>query len=284
MSVSYLPWLILALILGTAGISALTTCLASLIVNIRYRQLGKAAFLAQTPITFLVLRTLASSFLGAAYALLTFCPCAGHGLRPKPRHAPSQPPVVCIHGLYQNRRAWFFYQRWLRRAGFSNLYTWSYPSFGQDFDALSRALHRDLQELAQNSPERRIILIGHSLGGLLIKSVLTDPEAAEGIGLVVTLGTPHQGSVLAGLAVGRLGRSLQFKASLVTSLARLSQPSGPAKVSIYPPLDNMVAPISGLRPVESGWQEIQTPPLGHISLLLHRQTARRVAMLAAESG
>ena len=54
-----------------------------------------------------------------------------------------------------------------------------------------------------------MVLIGHSLGGLLIKSVLNHPDLADHIGLVITLATPHQGSVLAGLAMGRLGRSLK---------------------------------------------------------------------------
>lgn len=266
---------VLTLIL--AGAIALLSCMAAVLANIRYGQLPAAVSQSGIPVVPLVLRTLFSSFLGSIYALCTnFFHFPQQGLRLESESGPSRQIIVLIHGLYHNRKAWGLYSRWLRKTGFSPIYTWSYFSFGRDYNMLSQALLRDLHHLATTYPEGRIVLIGHSLGGLLIKSALTDPVASERIGLIITLGTPHQGSVLAQVALGRLGRSLQFGSEFVHSLAQDKANPNTAKVSIYPPLDNMVAPIQGLRPIESGWTEILTSPVGHISLLFHRPTARRV--------
>jgi pimeloyl-ACP methyl ester carboxylesterase len=270
------------LILILAGSIALLSCMAAVLVNVRLRQLPTAVSQAGIPAVSLVLRTLFSSFLGSIYALLTSVfNFPQQGLHPESESGPDRQIIVLIHGLYHNRKAWILYSRWLRKAGFHNIYTWSYFSFGRDFKTLSQDLIQDLHHLANTHPEGRIVLIGHSLGGLLIKSVLTDPVASERIGLVITLGTPHQGTVLAQLALGRLGQSLQFGSEFVHSLAEDNANPSINKVSIYPPLDTMVAPIQGLRPIESGWTEILTPPVAHISLLFHRPTARRIKELIA---
>lgn len=273
--------LISALFLILGALIPLAGCLASAAINIRYGQLRLAASRAGKSYIFLILRTMVSSFPGFIFSFVTSLLPAGHGLHSTPGSHPDQRLIVCIHGLYHNRRAWFFYRRWLRQAGFSNFFTWSYPSFGPDFHALSRDLTRDLRRLAQTHPQGTIVLIGHSMGGLLIKSTLHHPDISERIGLVVSLATPHQGSVLAGLALGKLGRSLQYGSDLVCSQAQPDSRLGPVKVNIHSPLDNMVAPASALQPLEAGWKEILTPPLGHVSLLFHRPTARLVGKLIA---
>jgi len=285
-SMSFMLLIQLVALLGVvtlilAGAIALLSCMAAVLVNICFGQLPAAVSLSGIPVVSLVLRTLFSSFLGSTYALCTsFFHFPQQGLRLESESGPARQVIVLIHGLYHNRKAWWLYSRWLRKAR-SPIYTWSYFSFGRDYNMLSQALIRDLHYLATIHPEGRIVLIGHSLGGLLIKSALTDPVAAERIGLIITLGTPHQGSVLARLALARLGQNLQFGSEFVHSLAEDRANPNTAKVSIYPPLDNMVAPIQGLRPIESGWTEIVIPPVGHISLLFHRPTARRVKELIA---
>ena len=268
---------VLVLLLG--ALISLAGCLVSVAINIRYGQMRKAVSRAGISSSSLILRTMASSLLGFFFSLLTCILPSGHGLHPAPgsgSHLTPQRSIVCIHGLYHNRRAWFFYRRWLRKAGFSTIYTWSYPSFGRDFQSLSKNLTRDLRQLAQFQPEHKMVLIGHSLGGLLIKSALKHTDLAERIELVVSLATPHQGSLLAGLALGGLGRSLKFGTICIRSLSTPDPQPGPVKVNIHAPLDNMVAPVSALQPLEGGWQEILTPPLGHVSLLFHRPTARLV--------
>ena len=55
------------------------------------------------------------------------------------------------------------------------------------------------------------------------------------------------------------------------------------KVNIHAPLDNMVAPVSALQPVEAGWQEILTPPMGHVSILFHRPTAKLAGKIIASN-
>ncbi|WP_394172607.1 lipase family alpha/beta hydrolase [Thalassotalea litorea] len=85
----------------------------------------------------------------------------------------------------------------------------SYPSTSSDKEVLFDAL----QESVGQGP---VIMVGHSLGGLVIRDFLKHRKIApDTVPLVITLGTPHQGATiaedLAKLNIqGMLGSSPQF--------------------------------------------------------------------------
>nr|WP_171022259.1 triacylglycerol lipase [Thalassotalea litorea] len=85
----------------------------------------------------------------------------------------------------------------------------SYPSTSSDKAAL-------FDVLAESVGEGPVVMVGHSLGGLVIKDFLEHRKVSEvKVPLVITLGTPHQGATiaedLAKLNIqGMLGSSPQF--------------------------------------------------------------------------
>ena len=166
----------------------------------------------------------------------------------------ASPWVVLVHGVYHNRSAWLFFARWLRLAGYRNVGTWSYWSWGTDFWALSRELAADLRRLHRESGYG-VVCIGHSMGGLLLRAALSElactQEETEVAKAVITLGAPHQGSRLAGMGSGRLARSLAFRGRLITALEAQEQQCRPRLTrvaAVVSPADNMVVPYTGLLP------------------------------------
>lgn len=116
--------------------------------------------------------------------------------------------IVLLHGLFMNRLIMAPMALRLEKIGWEvdNL---SYPSTSSD----KQALFDTLQEAVGAGP---VIMVGHSLGGLVIRDFLNhrDINAAQ-VPLVITLGTPHQGATiaedLAKLKIqGMLGSSPQF--------------------------------------------------------------------------
>jgi pimeloyl-ACP methyl ester carboxylesterase len=202
--------------------------------------------------------------------------------RPKPCAATGLSPVILIHGLYHNASAWFFYRHRLRHAGFQDVRIYSYASFFRTFESIVEGLVRAVQQAAQDAPEGRVLLVGHSLGGLVIRSACAHPSMQGKVAGVITMGTPHQGSTLAGLiALGGLGRGLRPGGAVLDYLRGLPACVGPA-LSIYSPTDSMVLPLSGLlleeRERDSGWEERCVPPVSHVGMLYDR----RVFELGAE--
>ncbi|WP_075356483.1 triacylglycerol lipase, partial [Desulfovibrio sp. DV] len=176
--------------------------------------------------------------------------------------------VVCLHGLYHNPAAFLALRPALVRAGFTQVLVPGYASHGTDFETEAR---RIAAALGRSIPaEAPLCFLGHSLGGLMARHLAAQPEFSRRTLAVVTLGTPHQGSALARLAVGRLGRSLVPGSPVLARIAALADPSGATLAALVSPVDNLVVPDGGLDPARPGWQVVATAPVAHVAMLYHR--------------
>ncbi len=271
-------------------------CIALAVAVVSYLLFFRAARrdAAPAPPAALVLRGMAYSVAGVLLALAFYPlgPWFRRRCRPRPfapsPNAPSRgpvpalppvlppilPPVLLVHGLYHNVTAWTLYRRWLRAAGFTRVYCHGYSSWRTDFGLLVDELDEAVRDLLAAHPGERPLLMGHSLGGLLIRGWLADAANQHLVAGAVTLGTPHQGSSLARLGAGRLARSLAFRGALIRGLEATEAPAGVPCVALYSPIDNMVVPQEGLHVTTPGWTLRASPAVSHIWMLWDRDTAR----------
>jgi len=99
--------------------------------------------------------------------------------------------VVCVHGLYMNGLEMGLLRLRLQRCGYQTR-RFIYRSWREDL-----AVHAvRLNQFLQGIDAAVLHLVGHSLGGLVIQRMLVD-FPAQRPGRVVTLGTPHLGSIVA---------------------------------------------------------------------------------------
>jgi len=114
---------------------------------------------------------------------------------------PPRETAVLVHGLWHSGGALALWARRLRRAGFE-VRTFSYPSRHGGFRSASDRLDRFLGTI----PTPVIHLVGHSLGGIVIRAMFHfHPHQRPG--RIVTTASPHQGSSAAvALVRHRVGR------------------------------------------------------------------------------
>lgn len=189
------------------------------------------------------------------------------------------PPLLLIHGLYHNPSAWLLFRRRLARDGLADSHVYGYNTFTRMYPELVEEAARKAAALLAERPGRRLVIVGHSLGGLVARGVAARPEFRDRIQAVVTLGAPHGGSILANAAPDRLARSLRPTSDLFDLLRSLPEPDAP-RIALYAPLDNMVFPSSLLAPPNEQWR-VQPLPLeiSHVGLVLSRRVARMVSAL-----
>lgn len=117
--------------------------------------------------------------------------------------------AVFVHGLGETDRAWWYrvrerggepYGTRLRRElGYTPV--WLRYNTGRRVSDNGRSLADLMARLVDAWPRHiaRIVLIGHSMGGLVVRSAMTQTPNARWVGLVsdtVTLGSPHLGAPL----------------------------------------------------------------------------------------
>ncbi|MBF0658664.1 alpha/beta fold hydrolase [Psychrobacter sp. NG25] len=114
--------------------------------------------------------------------------------------------VILIHGLHQT--AWIMrpLAKRLQAAGFDT-HQYGYRSMRDGIKTNSQRLNAWLE--SNHNPDKPTDLIGHSLGGLIIRDFIAHYPQWK-IGRCVTLGTPHNGSV-SGDYIWRLAPSIVGK-------------------------------------------------------------------------
>ncbi|SFD92123.1 esterase/lipase family protein [Blastococcus tunisiensis] len=221
-------------------------------------------------------------------------------LRPDPRRRPGQQPpaaralfaadplaaripVLLVHGLVDNRSVFSVMQRSLRRRGFAHVCTWNYSPLLTDVARGAAALGRQVERICEQTGYERVHVVGHSLGGLIARFHVQRQGGDRRIESLVTLGTPHEGSVLAHVAPTPLIRQLRPGSAVLRALSQPSPACATTVTAIYSDLDQVVLPTRSGRcdHPDLAARNVLVRGVGHMSLPRHRQVVDEVAVTLA---
>ncbi len=110
----------------------------------------------------------------------------------------ARTPVLLVHGFICNHRIWDKLALALRRSGHPILALDMEPLF-TSIDDYVPIIEQAVIDLQNQTGAAKVVLIGHSMGGLAIRSWMRSKGCSR-VEKVMTLGTPHQGTRIASLA------------------------------------------------------------------------------------
>jgi len=189
-----------------------------------------------------------------------------HTRRNAPREAAGL-PILCIHGYVCNGGYWVTLRRFLRAAGFNRTYTINMdPTFGSIEDFAAQVARR-VDEILAETGQEKVVLIGHSMGGLVSRCYVQRYGGAGKVRKIITLGTPHLGTYSAKKGVGEDARQMVPGNPWITGLN--SETMAPVPItSIYSYHDNIIFPQD--YSVLDGAKNIGLPGIGHLELAFSR--------------
>lgn len=173
-------------------------------------------------------------------------------------------PIVLIHCFAGNRGLWSVSAPWFASRGHPLVIPSFTPADG-DIDAhvepLRAAISRAI-DLADD-PTAPVHLVAHSMGGLIARAYLRR-YGWDGIGAVVTLGTPHGGTPQAWFAAGPAARQMLPRSAWLRRLAGEEPLPPPGQmVTVISRQDN-ITPTPSLQTVPLA-RQIRLGGLGHMS-------------------
>ncbi|MFN9029203.1 MAG: esterase/lipase family protein [Betaproteobacteria bacterium] len=144
-------------------------------------------------------------------------PFAAGFAEPPRLHDPRRPAVLLIAGYVCNRAAW----TGLLRSGLLSKYNVATvnlrPVFGS-IDLYAEEIHAAVEALRAETGAQRVILVGHSMGGLAARAYLRR-HGSEAVVRVITLATPHHGTIFGALGHGANAREMRKDCKYLTTLA-----------------------------------------------------------------
>ena len=194
---------------------------------------------------------------------------------PADRLSPCPRPIVLVHGFGCSRGVWWKLRRNLEAAGHtvaSVSLTPPYTSIGK----LVSQLALRIDQVCATTGAQQVVLIGHSMGGLVCRSFLARYGIAQ-VEQLITIASPHRGSELARIGFGQNAREMEPGSMWLRDLAtdRIKIPF----TSIRTPHDNYVMPQENQRLPEA--RDLELPGIGHLALLYSQRTTKLLLAIVA---
>lgn len=195
-----------------------------------------------------------------------------------PAQLPTQrqgehPPVILLHGLFQNRSCLLWLQYRLRAAGFNRVISINTPPW-RDLETLTEELAKRVDELRIKLKIDKVILIGHSMGGIIARNYVQNRGGAAYVERIVTLGAPHHGSKLAPFALSPMGKTLLPGSAFLLQFNGVPWPKETPATAIFTRYDNIVLPADSGK--MEGAQTVELDGMGHTALLFHPRALQAV--------
>ena len=180
-------------------------------------------------------------------------------------------PLLFVHGFLSNAGFWLAFKRYFKSRGFRSLFTINLDPMINDIDDYAEQLAKRVAQVYKLADQKKLILIGQSMGGLVCRAYITK-HGDKYVRKVITIGSPHQGTLMAYLL---RGRNLYQMRPNSEWLARLNTKENPVPISTHNSIhDNIIVPQNNAR--LAGSREYAMRGLGHLSMAFSREMMNSV--------
>ncbi|HEY5801989.1 MAG TPA: alpha/beta fold hydrolase, partial [Burkholderiaceae bacterium] len=186
-------------------------------------------------------------------------------------------PVLLVHGWGCNGGYWRGMSKAMSDARISHRAINLEPVLCAIDDYVPQ-LAKAVQDWAADTGSERIVIVAHSMGGLVSRAYLAQAGDSK-VAHCITIGSPHHGTGLANHGIGLNCKQMRWQPGLgpsewLTALAARDTATRAGITSICSRHDNIVSPPSSS--VLEGAQVVVFDAIGHVALALDARVQQRV--------
>ena len=192
-------------------------------------------------------------------------------------------PILLMHGLVDNRSIFTLLRRGLRRRGFGRVLSLNYSPLTRDVRTAAEGLAARVELLCAETGFERIHVIGHSMGGMIARYYVQRLGGDARVHTLVTLGSPHGGTLAAHLVPSRLARQLRPDSDVVAELTGAAVGCRTRFLAVWSDLDQMIVPrrAARLEHPDLMARNVLVRGVGHMSLPINRRAVHEISATLA---
>ncbi len=186
-------------------------------------------------------------------------------------------PLLLVHGYLNSGAVWFFQRTQLKAMGFGPIYTIHLGHPFQSIRTYAEKVKRRAEQIADETGRKDLVLVGHSMGGL-VSSYYAAILAPEGtVTDVVTIGSPLGGTPMARLGLGPNAREMEPGSALSKEVwAAVENNRSVRFFHIATRPDLLVMPPSTALPGKDPSRHFVLDDLGHVGLLFSTRVSKLI--------
>jgi pimeloyl-ACP methyl ester carboxylesterase len=179
-------------------------------------------------------------------------------------------PILLVHGYVNSASVWIYIRQFLAKGGFGPIYALSLGSpFASIRDHAKKVAAR-AEQIRRETGKSELILIGHSMGGLVSSYYATQLAPFDSVQKLITIASPLKGTYMAKLALGANGREMEPRSPFLKELTHIPC------YNIGTKTDQLIVPASSSLLGTDPTHHMMFEDLGHASLLYSPRVASQL--------
>lgn len=196
-------------------------------------------------------------------------------------------PILLVHGFVDNRSVFAVLGRALRKRGFGIVYGINYSvltALTGDVRSAAREFGREIERICEATSSEQVHVVGHSLGGLIARYYVQRLGGDSRVHTLVSLGTPHHGTMAAYLLPSPLLRQLRPDSDVIAELTEPAPGCRTRFVAVWSELDQLIVPQRNARLDHPDLlvTNLHLSNVGHLSLSVDPRAVHAVASTLAQ--
>lgn len=177
-------------------------------------------------------------------------------------------PIILLHGVVDNHTIFTVLRRGLGKRGFGKVISLNYSPLTDDIRRVARRLSLLVEAVCRETGYERVHVIGHSMGGFIARYYVQRLGGDVRVHTLVTLGTPHGGTVPARYIPHSVARQLRPESDMVRELSEPAPNCRTRMIAVWSDLDQLLFPKRNARIVHADLvaRNVFFRGIGHMSL------------------
>lgn len=130
----------------------------------------------------------------------------------------KQKPILLIHGYLHSSLVWFYHGRKLKNNGFGPIYTINLKKPFSSIERHALEVKQQVKIIQEETNRSDLILIGHSMGGLVASYFALNLAEKNTVSDVITIGSPLKGTIIANFAIGISAKEMRRNSDFIKNL------------------------------------------------------------------
>lgn len=187
-------------------------------------------------------------------------------------------PVLLVHGYFNNQTDWIWFAHQLqKKEGIGPLFSLNLSPFTGSIPEFALLIKAKVEEILSLTGAAKVILVGHSLGGLVCSYYAENHAKPNSIHKIITLGSGFKGTLLTALGYGKSMTEMMPESDFLEELRKKIQKSSVPYFSIASKIDNIVIPWhSALLDDAAENNKLVLEDHGHLRLLISQPVIDQV--------
>lgn len=189
----------------------------------------------------------------------------------------SKKGLILVHGYFNNALVLWYHGRQLKKAGFGPIWAINLGSPFLNIEKYAQRLKKKIDSMQKKFNLDEVVLIGHSMGGLVSAYYALHLNDQDLVKQVISLGTPFKGTKVAKVGLGKCAKEMEFGSPFLENFLKDLANQNKIRIDqVATSFDQIVVPYtSSLLGKELGSKYV-LEDLGHASLLFSKRVNAKI--------